>query len=472
VSARKLVSGFALLMAATLLTQVIGFAALAVAARRLGPEHLGAATFVLTLAIYIGIPANFGLTVLAMREIAAEPERRRIVIGEVLTLRALLGAAGAGVFIALAPVLAADDETRELIPLAALALAADVITGEWVLMALGRPAPVALARLLGQGIYGVLVVVALGEGEEGARLFVLLSALSILIVALVTLGFAVRELGLPAARLSLAASRRRLLASAPFGWGAIMLQVYLGSGMVLLGYLGTAASVGEYAVAQKIPAALLGLVGLWAVTLYAHSARMIGPEPDRLRRHVDSVVGLSVAVALPLAIGGSLCGEDLMVRLFGTEYGSAGTPFALLIWALAIAAVNVHFGAVLGAAGDERRYAANIAVGSVVCIVLGFALTASLEATGPAIGVIAAELTILVLMGGRYLSVVGPVAIDWRQLAATIAATGLMSAALVLLDDLDVLLRILAATTVFALAAAALGIVPREILRRAAPADG
>ena len=135
-SARKLVSGFALLMAATLLTQVFGFAALAIAARRLGPEHLGAATFVLTLAIYIGIPANFGLTVLAMREIAAEPERRRAVIGEVLTLRALLGAAGAGMFIALAPVLAADDETRELIPLAALALAADVISGEWVLMGL------------------------------------------------------------------------------------------------------------------------------------------------------------------------------------------------------------------------------------------------------------------------------------------------------------------------------------------------
>ena len=471
-SARKLAGGFALLTAATLLTQVIGFAALAVAARRLGPEHLGAATFVLTLAIYIGIPANFGLTLLATREIAAEPERRRAVIGEVLALRALLGVAGAGMFIALAPVLATDDETRELIPLAALALAADVITAEWALMGLGRSAPVALARLLGQGIYGVLVVVALGEGEDGARLFVLLSALSILIVALVTLGFAVRELGLPAASLSLAAARRRLRASAPFGWGAIMLQVYLGSGMILLGYLGTSASVGEYAVAQKIPAALLTLVGLWAVTLYAHSAQMIGTEPDRLRRHVDSVVGFSVAIALPLGIGGSLCGEDLMVRLFGTEYGAAGTPFALLIWALSIAAVNVHFGAVLGAAGDERRYAVNIAVGSVVCIAIGWALTSFLEASGPAIGVIAAELTILVLMGGRYHSVIGPVAVDWRHLAATIAATGLMSATLVLLGDLDVVLRILAGTAVFALAATVLGIVPREALRRAAPADG
>ena len=290
-SVRRLLGGFALLSGATAVTQLVGFIALAIAARRLGPEHLGAASFVLAIAVYFTIPTNFGLTLLATREIAAAPERRREVIGEVLVLRAAIGLTAVGVLLLATPLLASDPETRRLLPLAALAVLADLVVGEWALMGLDRPKPVALARLLGQGVYGVLVVVALGSGEDGARQLILFSALSILIVAAVSLAIVAREVGLPRLRSSIAGARRRVAVSAPFGWGSILLQVYLGAGTILLGYLATAREVGEYAVAQKIPAALLAQVGLWAVTLYAHAARMGGSEPEQLRAHVDRVVG-------------------------------------------------------------------------------------------------------------------------------------------------------------------------------------
>ncbi len=59
-SLRRVARGFTVLALATTATQAIGFVALAVAARRLGPENLGAFSFAQSLAVYFAIPMDFG----------------------------------------------------------------------------------------------------------------------------------------------------------------------------------------------------------------------------------------------------------------------------------------------------------------------------------------------------------------------------------------------------------------------------
>ncbi|MDQ5807050.1 MAG: oligosaccharide flippase family protein, partial [Actinomycetota bacterium] len=87
---RRTVTGFVALGAATLFAQVVGFFVLAVIARRLGPSGLGAFSFALTLTGYFAIPANFGVTALATRELAQNPDRMRPLLGEVAAIQAAL----------------------------------------------------------------------------------------------------------------------------------------------------------------------------------------------------------------------------------------------------------------------------------------------------------------------------------------------------------------------------------------------
>lgn len=461
-SARQLLRGFSLLAATMVLTQVLGFAALAVAARRLGAEHLGTATFALGLAAYFNIPANFGLAIRGTGEIAASPDERRRVAGEVLAARAAMGLGSALLLVVLTPVLAVDATTRVVIPLAALMIAVEVLAGEWILLGLQRPGRVAACRLLGQAVYAVLVVAALPSGASGARAFVLLSVVSIGLMAVTSLAFAVHEIGRPALRAAASDQARRMRASAPFGFGVVMVQGYLGCGIVLLAYLEGAAAAGEYGVAQKLPLALLGISGYWASTLYAHAARMLREDRERLRRDVDRFTTYALALALALAAAALPMGHDLMGRLFGPEFATAGGAFALLTAAAALSIVTVNYGSVLNAAGQERRYAAIVGAGAVLCVALTLVLVPAAGPAGAAGAVLVAEAAILVLMLRRYARVLGRPRVDAASAGRAVVCTATMLAVLALAGpQLDVLAQVAVAVAAYASAAVGLALLGR-----------
>src|ERR687894_2256057 len=104
---RRTVTGFVALGAATLFAQVIGFFMLAVIARRLGPQDVGSYAFALTLMGYFAIPANFGITALATRDLARDPERVRPLLGEVMAIQGALSLLPYLALVALAPLIAA-----------------------------------------------------------------------------------------------------------------------------------------------------------------------------------------------------------------------------------------------------------------------------------------------------------------------------------------------------------------------------
>lgn len=462
----RLLRGFALLGAATLFTQAVGFVAYAIAARELGPERFGAASVALSFALYFGIPANFGLAVMALRDTAREPERRREILGEVLALRVGLGIVCAGALALAAPLLASDENTRRLLPLAALTVVAGSISGEWALLGVERRGAVALARFAGQAAYGALVIAALGAGFGAARNYVLYTVLSILIVSVMTQVVALRAIGAPVAPRARAALGRRVTASAPFGLAIVMIQVYLSIGLVMLSFLEGAAAAGQFAVAQKIPLALYGLSDLWSATLFPLVARLMASDRTALREQVAVFVSLSAAIAVPLVVGGALVGDDLIPRLFGEPFAPAATAFAVLLGGLGLALVTVNFGSVLAAGGDERRYAVGVTAGAVLTLVLDAALIPPFGVLGAALAVAIAEVAILGYLLHRYRAMLGAVALEASRLARIVMATAVMAAVLVALADADVLVRLAAGAITYLVAAAALGLVPRDVLRR------
>ena len=459
--------GFVTLAAGMLLTQLIGFVALAYAARHLGPHALGTATFALNVALYFTIPANFGIAVLGIRDIARTPERAREIAGEVLAIRIVFGTITAGAMALLAPVLAADADTRRLLPFAALVVVAGSFSGEWVLFGLQRSGPVALARFAGQAAYGLLVLLALGTGFGGSKDLVLYTTLSIVATSLLTLFAAWRAVGAPTPASGYRALRARVLASAPLGLALVMVQVYQSIGAVLLGYLKSPAEVGIYGVAQKIPLALYGVMDIWSATLFPQAARLIERDPVTLRTQVRTFVSLSLALAIPLMVGGAITGAGLMPLLFGDQYDAAGGPFIVLLAGLTIALVTVNPASVLAAGGEERRYARALIWGALVTVALALALIPLDGVTGAALAVLGAELAILAFVVRRFTVVVGGgLALDVPRTLRILAATAVMAAAMLLVGlGAGVLVQIGAGLVVYAAVAPLLGVVRMSELR-------
>lgn len=467
---RRLLGGFAALAGAMLVTQAVGFAALAVASRQLGPGSLGAANFATSLSTYFAIPANFGLALLGMRDVARHPDRAEEIMGEILTLRIAI-AVGAGATMALtAPVIAANGHIEALIPLAALAIPFDALSGEWALLGAQRRGSVAVARLAGQALYAVLVFVFLTGGLTGAREYIYYSVASIAVTSAITQVRAWQLVGRPRLGGPLRGLGARARASIPLGIAVVMVQINFSVGILMLGYLESAAAVGQFTVAQKLPLALYAVIQLWSATLYPQAARLMVDRREQLRGHVALFSSLSCALGLPLTAGAILVGPDLIPAMFGARYGPAGTVFVLIAASLAVSLVTVNVGSVLAAGGQERAYAAGRTLGALVSVVACAVAIPLLGLDGAAVALVVAEAAVLAFMVQRYRGAVGPVALQWGRVARGAGATAVMVAALLVLGDgTGVAVRLVAGIATFSVAALALGVVRRDELRRIVP---
>src|SRR4051794_9544224 len=102
---RRLGFAFAQLATSSLAGQAIGFAVLALVARRVGPANLGAYGFATSCVTYFLLPLS-GLAVLAVREVAQHRDRARAASGSVVSVLILYLAVVCALVFVLAPFIA------------------------------------------------------------------------------------------------------------------------------------------------------------------------------------------------------------------------------------------------------------------------------------------------------------------------------------------------------------------------------
>jgi O-antigen/teichoic acid export membrane protein len=467
---RRLLGGFAALGAATLVSQVVGFLVLAIAARRLGPGPIGSFSFALSLVGYFSIPANFGITVLATRDLARDPSRAKVLIGEIVAIQGALVLVPYVLVVALAPLLGADELSTDLIPIVALTFVLDAASLQWVLYGRQRFTLLALARLAGSVVtlIWVLAFVGEGEGDAGATALAWASVAGVAAFALVTLAVVLRAEGRPQLVLQGMRLVRRFIAGVPFGLAAVMISIYYSIDAVMLGYLRSTEEVGQYAVAYKLPLAIITIGALWASVLFPHASALAPRDPDLVRRQLGLFSSVAFVGAAPVAVGAVLVGNDLMPELFGPEFDPAGTPFIVLSWAAAIVLFTISSGTVALAAGEDRHYLVAVTAGAALNLLANLAVIPLFGMTGAASATVAAEVVVFAVVWRRLLVRLGPVPIEWPRIARALAATAVMSAAVLAVGDtLSATARVAVGAAVYSVAAVALGAVHRGEVRMA-----
>jgi O-antigen/teichoic acid export membrane protein len=467
---QKLLSGFVMLAFAQFLSQAIGFAALAVASRKLGPENLGPFSWAMGVAKYFVLPTDFGITVLGIRDIAREPHRAREVMGEVLVLQLLIGIVVFAAMIVLAPLIAPDQKSADLLPIVACyVLVSAAIAFDWALRGMQRLRALAISQVASQVIYGTLVFTLLVGGFAGAQRYAWFTVVNAGLAAAITMYWAWRKGGLPRVSLDRARLWRRLKASIPIGISFAMIQVYYSIDSVLLGYLRDTEAVGQYAVAYRVPLGVFAFAAIWVAVVYPHASALFIKDPERLRRQVQTFASYSIAIALPLGIGATFAGDGLMPVLFGSDFAPAGPPFILLMWAVAVSMVSVNFGNVLLGCGDEKRYAIGVSIGALLNIGLNFALIPPLGTSGSAIATIASEVAVVAYMIHRFRIVLGPARLEWGRVLRAVLASAVMAAVLIALPgSVGPIVSVAIGTVVYVLAALTFGVVTRGELREIA----
>lgn len=461
---RRAVTGFVAMGAATLFAQIVGFFILAVIARRLGPDGLGSYSFALNLVGYFAIPANFGITALATRDLARDPDRVKPLLGEVMAIQGALSLLPYLALVALAPLIAADEASEAILPIVGLAFLIETASLGFVLFGFQRFAAMAAARVAGALTFAVLVLVFVDAGDTVPLAWIHLAgvAATSVITAIVVL----RLSGRPRLEARPRDMVRRFRAGVPLGVSAVMISVYYTVDSVLLGYIKGTEEVGQFAVAYRIPLAILAFAALWGSVLFPHFSALAERSRVEVREQIGYFASLALTLSLPLLVGAMIVGDQLIPGLFGDVYERASTPFVILMAAAALVPFSINWGTAAIALGDEKHQAIAVTLGAVLNLVANLIVIPPYGMTGAAVTTVAAEVVVFAYLIERVRRLVGHPPLDLSRIGRAAAATAVMALVLVLLvpDAWTAGTKVAIGALVFAACAAPLRVVePAEI---------
>jgi O-antigen/teichoic acid export membrane protein len=423
------VRGFGVLALSSVLGQLVGFIALAVVTRRIGPAAMGEYTFALTYIGYFALLPNGGVQYTGLRDASADPDRMAGPVVETVVLQLILLMLTEGAAVLLSHALAPNDRAAALIPILGVTMAMTTATLDWVLLVKGRRVLVAAARLAGQVVYAALVPFFVLKGG-GAAPYAWLNAVGLAVTALV-IAAPVLRLRLKVVRPTWRRLWLRLRRSAGLTYSLAMIQIYIAASVIILGYFKSPRQVGIYAVAYRLPSTVTVLANMWIQAFFPGAVTRLAAGREAFRADLSRVLSASVILALAIASGAAASATRLMPAMFGHVFRASAAPFAILAGAMAMVVLEAVLANVLIAGSRDRLYAGVVTAAAVCNVVTGLLLIPSLSADGAALATLSGEAALVVLTLFFVSRQIGFPDFQWARIVRGGAAVGLMCLVLV-----------------------------------------
>jgi O-antigen/teichoic acid export membrane protein len=360
--------------------KAIGVVSLIVLAHVLGVRDLGAWTFAAAFTTFFTTVADLGIDGVATRELVARgDDERGVVLGSAMVAKTAAGILAVVVATAIAwayspslrwPAVAAVAAILSTVPgTVSLLFAADV-----------RPLVPTLVRTAGAVLATGAVIVAAAAGMGVTALVLIQTGIGYGTSFAVYL--VVRRLVPVRLGVDRQVTRELVVAGLPLAAATVGIVVFMRVDQLLLGALSTRVELARYGVAVRVVDAFNVIpIALGAVALPALTSRRDG---GAARLSAQGFRWLASAI-LPVAALGTVAGGPLLGEVFGHAYRSAGTTFALLLWAHYFAFSWVLARQVLLALGRTGKLAVLALAAAALNVVLNVALIPAHGAKGAAL---------------------------------------------------------------------------------------
>ena len=420
------------------LARLLSFGATIYLARVLGADGYGVVALALGIALYLQQLVDYGVEALGIRRVAAARTDAAAMAGAYLAGRMALAITLLAITAVAATVFLPDPE-GPVLALYALTLFPIALSTRWVHLGLERARPVGVARVVGEAIMllGVLVFVRSPEG-------ILSVPLAQFVGDGVAMGWLFLRLGSHGLRVRLrwdGPRIRELAGSAlPLVGHSLLGLVIYNSDLIFLRLFRGRGDVGLYAVAYTLISFMLNLGWAYSQSLLPTLTRLDSEGGDKGGLFQTAQAQVFVVTA-PLAVGGWLVAEPLLQSLFGPEYLAAGAALAVLIWSVPISLVRTV--SLAGLLSGERQdlVLRTTTSSAAVNLLLNVALIPRFGILGAAYATVITEVmraTLAVLFVTRS----GYPGLALRRFIPSFVSAVAMGAAVAALSDLDVWLRI------------------------------
>lgn len=389
-TAQRIAKNTASLLFSGIISQLIGFAAVIYLARVLGPSDFGKINFAIAVVTYFTLIANMGLPLLGTREIARQTDKIKDYIGSILSIRLFLALLGFGLLLLMAFLLNKPLEIKYLLILYGLGLIPSALLLDWAFQGVEKMEYIGLGRILAAIIYVGLVFWFIKSPEQ-LLLIPCFGFAGGLLAAVILFSIFAKNFGKPVFKIDLVFWKGLLRQSLPIGFSLIMAQIFYNIDTVMLGFIRSDEEVGYYNAAYKIIMLFIFVIGVYHDAIFPVISNYYKTSLDSLKKLLSITQELMVAVAVPLAVGGTILARPIINLLYGTDYNNGIIAFQILIWAVVIIYINTAYSRGLLACKKENWFLAGTIIPAAVNLVSNFILIPPLGLKGAAISTVIAE---------------------------------------------------------------------------------
>lgn len=391
--------------------QIIGYLlsliAIPFVVRGLGPTVYGKWVYAQVIVGFFGLLANPGLRTYGLRQFAAQREKARELIPYTLSLLLLLGAATYIILVGSVVLLTKDTMTRWLIILFGLTLLPSAIFGlDWVFAGLQRFDRIAILQLFSQVIFVGGIIMFL-RGPKTVWILPVLSLVGTILVGIWGWHWLKGEGIEFRIRFQMGKWWTILQVSLFYGFASVMSLIYNKVDHLMLAWWKGDAVLGQYGASYRLMEILIAFVVIGVSVFIPYAATVFTNAPEKFEHILRKGLLVITTISFPLAAGGVILGNNIVVFLFGPAYYSAGSIFRILALVIPLGVAASFFaGSLLYAPGHHRRYTLAVSLAAMINILFNIILIPSLGGIGAALATAVAQAFLAiaaVYLGRQYL---------------------------------------------------------------------
>lgn len=364
------------------------------AARILGATEYGVFSYALGLAGFFTVFADIGINSILTREATQKPDERSAIFATTFWIKATLLAATALIVIFVTPLFSKLEAAKILIPLIAFLTILDGLRdfANSFFRALEKMELEAIVTVVTNVAISAagFIILAYFANAFSLTLSYVVSAGVGTIVAIYILRNEFRQIIIQFNRRLVRPIMVSALPIALYGlFGAFMLNIDI----IMLGIWRTSEDIGYYAAGQRILQVLYTIPGIFASAIFPTIARFIGEKKEReAALATEQSMTLTLALAIPIAVGGTILASSIITFLYGSTYAPAALPFSIL----AVTAIFTFAGAPLSnivvAYDAQRKFGMPLIGGSIMNVLFDILLIPPYGMVGSAIATIISQL--------------------------------------------------------------------------------
>lgn len=395
----KIAKNTVFLNVATVVSRCLSFITSMVIARHLGEVGFGRYTFALCFAGMFVILTDLGLSYLTVREVARDRAMAGIYLGHNLVIRTAFGVITFALIFIAVTVMDYPPEVETAVHILAFFTIMKCVGSSFgaIFMAFERMGLVALLDVI---ISALILGGILGGIYLKCDLISLIRVYPAAVMVYIGLSFilVVRTCARPEYAFDFSFAWNLIRKSFPFALTSIFLIILTNIDTVMLKTMKGDIPAGYYGVTRALISALVFVPANFTTVLYPVFSRFYQSSKDSLIKYYEQSFRLLLIMALPIAAGGMIVANGIIVLFYGQAYSPATPSLQIMIWALAIQYVSSVTSILMLAVNRQKSVTWVSFAAMVLNIILNMMLIPRYSYVGASIATLISFAFILVLL--------------------------------------------------------------------------